>query len=225
MNSGVLYIVATPIGNLSDLSFRALETLKSCDVAACEDTRRTLKLFSHYGLSKPLINLYGFKEKAQSAKILRLLEQGKTVALVTDAGTPGLSDPGNFLSGEAQRAGIPVLPIPGASAPTALASVCGLAQGGFIFLGFLPRKKSKIKKELESSARQGLPIIFFESPYRVVETLRIAKEVLGSATRCVVGREMTKKFEEYISGTVQEVLEKLDSREILGEFTILIQPQ
>ena len=225
MNSGILYIVATPIGNLSDLSFRALETLKSCDGVACEDTRRTLKLFSHYGFSKPLVNLYGFKEKAQSAKILRLLEQGKTVALVTDAGTPGLSDPGNFLVGEARRAGIPVLPIPGASAPAALASVSGLAQSGFIFLGFLPRKKSKIKKELESSARFRLPIIFFESPYRVVETLEIAKEVLGGDVSCVVGREMTKKFEEYISGTVAEVLGKLSSREILGEFTILIQPK
>lgn len=224
MSAGVLYVVATPIGNLSDLSFRALETLKSCDYAACEDTRRTLKLFSHYGVSKPLLTLYGPKEKAQSEKILRLLQEGKSVVLVTDAGTPGLSDPGNFLAGEARKAGIAVLPIPGASAPAALASVSGLAADGFIFLGFLHRKKSKIRKELESSARPGLPLIFFESPYRVVQTLGIAQEVFGGDALCVAGREMTKKFEEYLSGSIAEVLGKLSSREILGEFTILIKP-
>ena len=223
-SQGVLYMVATPIGHLSDITLRALEILKACDYAACEDTRRTLKLFNHFGISKPLINLYGFKERAQSAKILRLLQDGKSVALVTDAGTPGLSDPGNLLAREARKAGIPVLPIPGVSAPAALASVSGLTSDGFIFLGFLHRKKSKIRKELESSARPGLPLIFFESPYRVVETLGIAQEVFGPDAECVAGREMTKKFEEYISGTVAEVLAKLSAREILGEFTILIQP-
>ena len=218
-------MVATPIGNLSDISPRALEVIKASDWVACEDTRRTLKLFNHYGITRRLVTLIGPKERAQSAKILRLLEEGQSVALLTDAGTPALSDPGNLLVASAREAGISVLPVPGPSAPAALASVSGLCADGFIFLGFLPRKKSKIRKELESSSSLGIPVIFFESPYRVQETLGIALEVLGPDARCVVGREMTKKFEEYVSGTLAQVAEKLSAKEMLGEFTVLIAPK
>ncbi|OGR82386.1 MAG: 16S rRNA (cytidine(1402)-2'-O)-methyltransferase [Elusimicrobia bacterium RIFCSPLOWO2_01_FULL_54_10] len=225
MSGGVLHVVATPIGNLSDISPRALEVIKASDWVACEDTRRTLKLFNHYGITRRLVTLIGPKERAQSAKILRLLEEGQSVALLTDAGTPALSDPGNLLVASAREAGISVLPVPGPSAPAALASVSGLCADGFIFLGFLPRKKSKIRKELESSSSLGIPVIFFESPYRVQETLGIALEVLGPDARCVVGREMTKKFEEYVSGTLAQVAEKLSAKEMLGEFTVLIAPK
>jgi len=225
LSGGVLHVVATPIGNLSDISPRALEVIKASDWVACEDTRRTLKLFNHYGITRRLVTLIGPKERAQSAKILRLLEEGQSVALLTDAGTPALSDPGNLLVASAREAGISVLPVPGPSAPAALASVSGLCADGFIFLGFLPRKKSKIRKELESSSSLGIPVIFFESPYRVQETLGIALEVLGPDARCVVGREMTKKFEEYVSGTLAQVAEKLSAKEMLGEFTVLIAPK
>lgn len=224
MNSGRLYVVATPIGNLSDMTFRALEALKACDLIACEDTRQTLKLLNHYGIQKPLFTIFGPREKREAGRVLKSLEQGKSVALVTDAGTPALSDPGNEIVRQVRRSGFPVEPVPGPSAPAALASVSGAADQGFIFLGFLPRKKSKIKRELERFAGLELPVIFFESPFRVVQTLQAAGNVFGNGAFCLVGREMTKKFEETISGSIADVLGKISGRENLGEFTILIKP-
>ncbi len=222
--SGRLFVVATPIGNLEDITLRGLATLKLADWIACEDTRRTLMLLNHFGIKKPLLTIFGPREKRETDRVIRILSEGKTVALVTDAGTPGLSDPGNYLVNETRRAGFPIEPIPGAAAAAALASVSGVCEDGFIFLGFLPRKKSKIVKELKESAQVGKPIIFFESPFRVIETLKIAEGVMGKEAFCIIGREMTKKFEEFISGTLADVSEKLVTTKILGEFTVLIRP-
>ncbi len=206
------------------MTFRAVDTLKAVDWILCEDTRRTLQLLNHFGIKKPLLTIFGPKEKRETARVLRLLDEGKSAALVSDAGTPGLSDPGNFLVKEARSAGFNVVPIPGPSAGAALASVSGVCEDGFIFLGFLPRKKSKIIRELTEAAAPGKPVIFFESPFRVLETLQIAQGVFGAEAYCLVGREMTKKFEEFISGKLSEVPLMLEAGKILGEFTVLIKP-
>lgn len=224
MSSGTLFSVATPIGNLNDLTFRALEVLKKADRIACEDTRRTLQLLRHFGIEKPLVTIFGPKEKRETPAILRLLEEGKSVALVTDAGTPGLSDPGNFLVRSARERGFRIEPVPGASAVAAIVSASGVCEDGFIFLGFLPRKKSKIKRQLAQALSAERAVIFYESPFRVVETLEIAREIFGPECFCLIGREMTKKFEEFIAGPLGDAPEKLKQKEILGEFTVLIKP-
>ncbi|OGR82537.1 MAG: 16S rRNA (cytidine(1402)-2'-O)-methyltransferase [Elusimicrobia bacterium RIFCSPHIGHO2_01_FULL_64_10] len=221
---GTLYAVATPIGHMGDITLRALEVLKGADLIACEDTRRTLRLLNHYGISKPLLPVYAPKEKRQSAKILEALSLGKSVAMVTDAGTPGVSDPGSWLAREAAAGGYRVVPIPGPSAVSCAASVCGLASDGFIFLGFLPRKKSKIKRELEAAGRLKKAVIFFESPYRIAATLALAAETLGGDAPCWLGREMTKQFEETFRGTLAGVSEALSKKQVQGEVTVVIAP-
>jgi len=222
--SGTLYVVGTPIGNLGDITLRALETLKAVDGIACEDTRQTLKLLVRYGFHKPLYTIFGPKEKRETPRILRLLEGGKSVALVTDAGTPGISDPGNFLVSQARAQGVRIEPIPGASAAAALVSISGVSQDGFIFLGFLPRKLGKIKRELKSASQLERAVVFYESPYRTHATLAAAQEVFGADAFCLVGRELTKKFEETLAGPLSQVIRELEGREILGEVSILIKP-
>ena len=221
---GVLYVVATPIGNLADVTLRALEVLKQVDTIACEDARRSLKFLTHYGIHKPVITVFGPKEKKESFKIVRLLLEGRSVALLSDAGTPSISDPGNFIVRTVRDEGLRIEPIPGVSAVACALSVSGCSDQGFIFLGFLKREKSKIKRMLLLANASRLPIIFFESPYRLLKTLEIASEIFGGSAFCWIGREMTKKFEEHFFGPLEKVLNQIKTREILGEITVILRP-
>jgi 16S rRNA (cytidine1402-2'-O)-methyltransferase len=216
-------VVATPIGNLADITLRALEILKQVDRIACEDTRHSLGLLNHYGIHKPLFSIFGPKEKKEVPRILEFLSQGETLALLTDAGTPGISDPGGLVVQKVQQAGFEVRPIPGVCALGTVLSVCGYAQQGCVFLGFLPRDKGKIKKRLQTYIHEERPIVFYESPFRVLKTLKLAREVFGEPTFCFLGREMTKKFEEFLSGSLDKVIQNLENREIRGEFTLVLK--
>jgi 16S rRNA (cytidine1402-2'-O)-methyltransferase len=224
VQGGTLYMVATPLGNLSDITLRALETLKGVDRIACEDTRRTLKLLTHFGIHKPLLSIVAPREERESGKVAWALSKGESVALVTDAGTPGLSDPGHAVVRAVRAAGFPIVPIPGPSASACALSVCGFGENGFVFMGFLHRSPGKIRKELRLAAASGRPILFYESPFRVMKTLALAEEVFGPEARCFIGREMTKKFEEYLEDSLGGMRRRLEGRELLGEFTILIAP-
>lgn len=222
--NGNFYVVGTPIGNLSDLTLRGLETLKTVDCIVCEDTRHTLKLLNHYGIRKPLISIFGPKEKREVPRILEMLS-AHSVALVTDAGSPGISDPGSILIQAVRQQGYSVRLVPGVSAVSSAVSVSGLCSGGFVFLGFLHRRKGRLKAELRHAREQELPIVFFESPYRIVQTLGLALEALGENVVVWIGREMTKKFEEHLAGGIKEIIEKLKSREVLGEFTVILKTE
>ncbi|MDD5686348.1 MAG: 16S rRNA (cytidine(1402)-2'-O)-methyltransferase [Elusimicrobia bacterium] len=219
--SGVLYVVATPIGNLKDITIRALEILKSVDLIACEDTRHSKTLLSNYNISKPLTSFYEQNRFKKIPFIIEQLKKGSNIAVVTDAGTPSVSDPGFYLVKEAIKENILVVSIPGASAVITALSGSGLPSDGFIFLGFLPRKKGKIRKTFEKFAKLDKTVIFYESPYRLKKTLEIISEVLPEDADVVVAREITKKFEEFIRGKLPEVIGKLPEK-ILGEITVLI---
>ncbi|MDR1926772.1 MAG: 16S rRNA (cytidine(1402)-2'-O)-methyltransferase [Endomicrobium sp.] len=223
--NGILYIVPTPIGNLEDITLRALRVLKECDLIACEDTRQSLKLLSHFGISKPLISFYSYNERYRLGKILGKLSNGKKVALISDAGTPGISDPGYVLVNGVIDKGIKLEVLPGASAMiTALVS-SGLPINGFIFCGFLKRKLGKMKKELVELINLKKTIVFYESPYRILKTVGICSELFGENVKVCLAREITKKFEEFIRGTAKEVLENIKNRQnLFGEFVVLISP-
>lgn len=223
LNGGILYVVATPIGNLKDITLRALEVLKSVDSIFCEDSRRTLQLLNHYTIRKPLTSVFGHKEKRETSKILELLSSGKSIALVCDAGTPAVSDPGSFIVHAVRDCGLRVESIPGPSSVTAALSISGCGSDGFLFLGFLSRRKSRIGKELREANSFGKAVVFFESPYRVLKSLGIAQEILGKDIFCWIGRELTKKFEETISGSLEHVIQRLQSRKILGEFIVILE--
>ncbi len=219
-----LYIVATPIGNLKDITLRALETLKEVDFILCEDTRQTLKLLNHYQIKKPLISYHQHSKIAKVDYIIALLKRGKKLAQVTDSGTPGISDPGSRLIEEVQKAlsGLKVIPIPGASALTAALSVSGYPLKEFTFLGFLPVKKGR-RKIFEQISKSQYPVIFYESPYRIVKTLSEIGAVLGGEREIAVFRELTKKFETVYKGPIKIVLEEIKSDIIKGEFVVLIK--
>lgn len=217
-----LYIVATPIGNLGDITFRALETFKNVDVIAAEDTRHTLQLLTHFEIRKPLISCRSQNEEAASGKIIALLDEGKTVAYASDAGTPGISDPGAVLAGLARKAGHKVVPIPGASAFAALASVAGAGGKTLVFEGFLSPKPGRRRSRLRELLEDGNAVILYESPFRIVKLLTDIADI-DSERRVVVGRELTKLHEEITEGTAGEVLEDYASRsKILGEFAVFI---
>ena len=218
-----LYIVATPIGNLEDISYRAVRILKESDVIAAEDTRQTRKLLDRYGIvSKSTISCRARNEENSSKGIVKLLEEGKDVAYVSDAGTPGISDPGGRLASAVREAGFPVIPLPGASAVTAMMSVAGTAGKGFIFEGFLSPKGGRRRKRLKELLEMQMIFILYESPYRVIKLLEDLKE-LSPERNILIGREITKKFEEFLSGTPAEALTVLSSRSTLkGEFAILV---
>ncbi len=218
--AGTLYVVATPIGNLEDLSERALRTLREVDVIAAEDTRRTGKLLQHFGISKPLTSYHDASERRKAPELVRQLEEGRSIALVSDAGTPLLSDPGYRLVRAALDAGIAVVPIPGASAVTALLSVSGLAVDRFVFEGFLPPKEGKRRKRLEALKDEPRTILLYESPHHIARTLVEVEEVLGDR-EIALGRELTKVFEEVLRGRVSEVRAAMAGRE-RGEYTIAI---
>jgi 16S rRNA (cytidine1402-2'-O)-methyltransferase len=221
--SGTLYVVATPLGNLKDITLRALEVLKSSDLIAAEDTRRTQKLLAAYDLHVPLTSYHEHNKQAKSRLLIDRLLRGEKVGLVTDGGTPGISDPGRELVQQAREAGIQVVPIPGPSAVTCALSVSGMEGGAFVFLGFLPRRRSRRRRILEETATQGRTVVLYESPYRIKKLLSEIKELLGDV-EVFLTRELTKIHEELLSGTVSQVLQGLGEREVLGEITLILAP-
>ena len=217
-----MYVVATPIGNLGDITFRALEVFKSVDLIAAEDTRRTLQLLNHFGIKKPLTSCRSQNERAAAQKIVGLLDEGKSVAFASDAGTPAISDPGAVLVDAARQAGHTVVPIPGASALAALASVAGSGEKTLLFEGFLSPKRGRRKRRLEELLGSGCAIILYESPFRIVELLADIADI-DSTRKVVVGRELTKLHEEIIDGTAGELCEDFSSRaKIQGEIAVFI---
>lgn len=218
----VLYVVATPIGNLADITFRALETFKKVDVIACEDTRHTLQLLTHYEIRKPLLSCRARNEAEATRKILELLKNGQTVAYASDAGTPGLSDPGAILTAMVKKAGHTVIPIPGVSAFTALVSVSGAADKTVVFEGFLSPKPGKRRTRLRELLETGYAFVIYESPFRILKFLTDLSEI-GGERYIVVARELTKLHEEIASGVAADVLALFESREkILGEFSVYV---
>lgn len=218
---GRLYIVATPIGNLSDITLRAIETLKTVNIVLCEDTRRTRTLMQHYGLSTRLLSVHEHNERSRAASVIEKLQQGECAAFVSDAGTPGISDPGARLVDSVVAAGFEVVPIPGASSVTALLSVSGFPADRFVFEGFLPTKSGQRARRLAELAAEPRTLVFFESPYRIARTLGEMRDAWGDRTGCV-GRELTKKFEEIRRGTLAELAEWGASKTMKGEFVIVI---
>ncbi len=250
MNTGTLYITATPIGNLKDITYRAIETLQEVDLIVCEDTRTSKKLLDHYEIKTPTISFYQNIRKGGATKpvpkldlIITELKNGKNVALITDAGTPGISDPGNQLVASAVENEIVVVPIPGASALTTLASVAGIDLTEFVFLGFPPHKKGRetfFKKVVDFE----MPVIYFESPHRVIKNLELLSVIASEAKqsqsdkneiatssstprndkRVILGRELTKMFEEIVRGSSQEVLEYFQNNQdkVRGEFAVIV---
>lgn len=220
-----LYIVATPIGNLADMTYRAVEVLANVEIIACEDTRHTQNLLNRYGISKRLIATHAHNEEHSAKGIIGLLKEGRDVAFVSDAGTPGISDPGSRLVECVRSSGFDVVPIPGASAFTALVSVAGYIGRSVHFEGFLSPKSGRRKKRLEELLGRDESFVFYESPFRVVKVLE-ELSALEPGRRIVVGREMTKKFEEFLTGSVEEVLGILKGRQaVKGEFTLLVAPK
>lgn len=217
----MLYLVATPIGNLSDITFRAIETLKHVDYILCEDTRHSQLLLKHYSISKPLKSFHKFNEATKEDDIINDLLQGKNVALVSDAGTPGISDPGEQLTRQCVASNIPVMAIPGACAAIVALSSSGLSTGQFQFYGFLPRKTGELKSVFKKILQYEGTTICYESPTRLINALSILSE-LDSERVIVVARELTKKFEEISRGTSSELLKEWQSREVLGEIILMI---
>jgi 16S rRNA (cytidine1402-2'-O)-methyltransferase len=220
--AGTLYLVSTPIGNLEDLTFRAVRILREADFVACEDTRQTLKLLNRYELKKKLISFYESREGQRIPHLLNLLREGRSVALVTDAGTPGISDPGFRLVREAVREGLSVVPIPGPSAVTAALAASGLPTHRFLFMGFAPPKREALRKTLRSLQEEEGTIIFY-LPARKIELFLEGLQELYPDRQIVIAREMTKIFEEFLRGTPAELRQMAESREFKGEVTVLIQ--
>jgi 16S rRNA (cytidine1402-2'-O)-methyltransferase len=217
---GTLYLVATPIGNLGDITFRAIKTLKEVDLVVCEDTRVTGKLLSHFKISKPMESFFEHNEVIKARKIIGYLDAGQNVAVVSDAGMPGICDPGYRLVKEAIDAGITVVPIPGPSAVVSALSASGLPTDQFIFVGFLPQKQGKRCNFLESLKQESRTIVAYESPHRLIFALQDILTVLGDRPVCVA-REISKMYEGFKRGKVSEVLEYFKSKEIKGELTLV----
>jgi 16S rRNA (cytidine1402-2'-O)-methyltransferase len=217
---GVLYLVGTPIGNLEDITLRALRVLKEVDFVAAEDTRHTGILLKHYDLFKRLISYHDFNKERKASLLIKQLKANQSVAVVSDAGTPGISDPGYYLVQLAIQEGIKVVPIPGASAFLSALVISGLPTDRFVFEGFLPAKPGKRRKRMERLREEERTLIFYESPHRFAKTLDDISEILGER-RLVVARELTKKFEEILRGTPQRIKQSLGERKLKGELVIL----
>lgn len=222
MSKGTLYIVSTPIGNLEDITLRALRILKEADVIAAEDTRHSIKLLNHYGISKPLISYWGEKEKIKAEDTLEMLNAGRSVALISDAGTPGISDPGNILIKKALDAGIDVVPVPGPTAIITALSISGLSTSGFVFVGFLPTKLSLRTRMFKKLSLEERTIVIYEAPHRMVDTISEMAEIFGERNGVLV-KELTKLFEETYRGTLGEILTQLENSKIAGEYVIVIE--
>ncbi len=222
---GTLYVVATPIGNLGDITLRALETLKAVDAIAAEDTRHTSGLLSHFGISKKLIAVHEHNEHQSAEKLLVQLKVGENIALVTDAGTPGISDPGAVVVNFVRQAGVKVVPIPGVSAVIAALSSSGIAQNGFLFHGFLPASGAARRKALEALKAQIVTLVFYEAPHRIVESIKDMANVLGTERRITFAREITKTFETIYSCDLAHAAAWLeaDTNQQRGEFVLLVE--
>lgn len=220
--TGSLFVVATPIGNMEDVSERALRVLREADIVLCEDTRKTMKLLSRYAITSSLLSYHQHSGQEKMERVLSILQEGKTVALVTDSGTPGISDPGNELLAFLleKDSTLNIVPVPGACALATMISVAGFPMNAFLFLGF-PPQKNKRKKFFLEAAISSVPIVLYESPHRIEKTLVDLQEAMGDP-QVVVGRELTKVFETIYRGKVSEVLPSLVKK---GEFVIVVKPQ
>jgi 16S rRNA (cytidine1402-2'-O)-methyltransferase len=222
-----LYLVATPIGNLGDITLRALDVLRRVDRIACEDTRQTQKLLNHYGITTPAVSCHEHNELSRADEFITAIKDGKSIAVVSDAGMPGISDPGAVLASRSIAAGVPVIPVPGANAALSALVASGLPSAEFHFIGFLPEKAGARRTRLEQLAEEPCngprTLVFYEAPHRIVETLADFEAVWGSALRAVAARELTKLHEEFLRGTVGEIRSELASRDrIRGEFVLLV---
>ncbi|MBI3615701.1 MAG: 16S rRNA (cytidine(1402)-2'-O)-methyltransferase [Candidatus Omnitrophica bacterium] len=224
MTAGKLILVGTPIGNLGDITLRAVEALKQAALVAAEDTRRTKLLFQKYGIETPLISLHEHNERNRSAEIVERLKTGESVALVTDAGMPVVSDPGAYLVEQARLTGVPVTVVPGPSAVTAALALSGFRGERFRFEGFPPKKSAAMERWLKSLADKEIPVVCYESPFRLVKTLQAIQKVLGEIP-IVVARELTKLHEEVTRGSTSQVLARYTGRPPKGECTIVFLPQ
>lgn len=220
--AGTLYIVATPIGNLEDITLRALRILKEVDLIAAEDTRHTKTLLNHYGIRTSLTSYHEHNEKSKAQVLVARLKLGESVALVSDAGTPTLSDPGYRLVQEAIKAGLDVVPVPGASALTAVLGASGLPTDRFVFEGFLSEKKRERRVKLSRLREETRTVVFFEAPHRLKESLQDMLEILGDR-EVVLGREVTKAYEEFIRGRLSEVIAEIQRQEPRGEITLVVR--
>lgn len=227
-----LYLVATPIGNLGDITLRALDVLKRADRIACEDTRQTQKLLNHFGIATPTVSCHEHNERERTTELVEALKNGGRIALVSDAGMPGISDPGSWLAREAIAAGLPVVPIPGANAGLSALVASGLTAAEFHFVGFLPEKAGARRTRLEEllaeteAAGTARTVIFYEAPHRILLTLGDLEAVWGGELRIVVARELTKIHEEFLRGTVADVRRELAGRDrVRGEITLLVEAQ
>lgn len=218
---GILYIVATPIGNLKDITFHAIEILKNVDLVICEDTRHTKKLLDYYNIQKPTVSYHQHSNLQKVNYILEELKRGKIAAFVSDAGTPGISDPGNKLVALAVKNGIQVFPIPGPTAVIVALSVSGFPTDSFVFYGFMPHKKGK-ETLMKKIAENEVVSVFYESTHRIMKTLERMKNFLEPQRQIVVCRELTKKFETIYRGNINEVLETLQKDKVLGEFVVIV---
>ena len=225
VDSGTLFIVATPIGNLKDITLRALETLKMVDWIGCEDTRHSVHLLRHYGIDKPLISVHDHNEQQRKTELLLKLQKGENGALISDAGTPLISDPGYHVVTFMRESGIKVVPLPGCSAIVAALSAAGMPTDKFSFEGFLPAKTQKKYNALALVVEEKRTMVFYESPHRIMETLSVMEEVFGKQRKITVAKELTKQFERFISGSIQEVIDMLieNSDWLRGEFVIIVQ--
>lgn len=223
LRPGTLYLVATPIGNLEDITCRALRVLRECDVVVAEDTRHSGQLLHHFQIRKPLLSCFQFNEARRSEQILERLREGGTVALITDAGSPGISDPGERVVRAVLDAGFRAEPVPGPCALVAALTASGLPTDEFHFVGFLPHKSGQRRKELERLSGVPGTLVLYESPYRVARLLGELAQVFP-ARQVVLARELTKKFEEFLRGTPGELIEQAKARALRGEFVVLIAP-
>lgn len=223
LTPATLYLVATPIGNLEDITLRAVRVLKECDVVAAEDTRRSGQLLKHFGITKPLLSYFQFNEARRSEEIIERLRRGEKIALVTDAGSPGISDPGERVVKAAIAAGFRVEAVPGACALVAGLTASGLPTEEFHFIGFLPHKSGQRRNKLESLKAFAGTLVLYESPYRIEKLLGELNEVFPER-QIVLARELTKKFEEFLRGTPVALLEQTKTRSLKGEFVVLISP-
>ncbi|MEF9863413.1 MAG: 16S rRNA (cytidine(1402)-2'-O)-methyltransferase [Christensenellaceae bacterium] len=224
MSYGTLYIVATPIGNLGDITLRALDTLKAVDLIAAEDTRRTIKLLNHYEIKKKMISFHEYSNEARYTEVLDMLKEGKNIAVLSDAGTPIISDPGYELVRRCQKDGIVVESLPGACAAVTAVTLCGIDCAKFVFIGFLSAKQSARKREIEKiGTMDGMPCVLYESPNRAIKTLEDISDVLGEQTLVCMCRELTKLHEEVKLAPVRELIDDLKSRQsIKGEFVLIV---
>ena len=222
--TGCLYLVATPIGNLEDISLRALRVLKEVDFIVCEDTRQTMKLLTHFDIQKRMVSYHQHNEITRAPEIVIDLEQGAQVALVSDEGTPAISDPGHRLVSLCVRHGIKVVPVPGASAFVAALAASGMPIEEFAFIGFLPARQTERRKALRVLAAELRPLAFYEAPHRLLDTLEDALEILGNRP-AVVAREVTKMYEEFLRGHLEQLLAEVRKKAPRGEITLLIGPE